>query len=98
VEDAVGRAEGVLPGRVVAFGTEDEAVGTEVLCVVAETDVASDADKKRVRLTVLKAGMDMDVTIGRVYLVPPRWLIKSSSGKPSRSANRERALSELSWK
>jgi hypothetical protein len=42
--------------------------------------------------------MDMDVTIARVYLVPPRWLIKSSAGKPSRSANRQRALDELSWK
>jgi hypothetical protein len=39
--------------------------------------------------------MRADVTIARTYLVPPRWLIKSSAGKPSRSANRERALSEL---
>jgi acyl-CoA synthetase (AMP-forming)/AMP-acid ligase II len=98
VEDAVGRASGVLAGRVVAFGVEDETIGTEILCVIAETDAQSDADRKRVRVNVLKAGMDMDVTISRVYLVPPRWLIKSSAGKPSRSANRERALTELSWK
>jgi hypothetical protein len=36
--------------------------------------------------------MQIDVTISRLFLVPPRWLIKSSSGKLSRPANRERAL------
>jgi fatty-acyl-CoA synthase len=98
VEDMVGRAAGVLPGRVIAFGIDDETAGTEMLCVVAETEAQSNADRKKVRLAVLKAGMDMDVTIARVYLVPPRWLIKSSAGKPSRSANKLRALTELSAK
>ena len=37
IEDAVGGAEGVIPGRVVAFGVDDEASGTELICVVAET-------------------------------------------------------------
>ena len=36
VEDAVGTVPGVMPGRVVAFGVEDERLGTEVLCVIAE--------------------------------------------------------------
>ena len=98
VEDALGKCPGVIPGRAVAFGTYDETIGTEVLCTVAETDAELPKEKKRLRLAILKAGMDMDVTIARVYLVPPRWLIKSSSGKLSRSANRERALTELSWK
>ena len=89
---------GVVPGRVIAFGAEDDASGTEVLCVVAETDSEIEADRKAVRMAVLKAGMQMDVTISRVYLVPRRWLIKSSAGKPSRSANKTRALTELSWK
>ena len=98
VEDVVGQVEGVIPGRVIAFGAEDEDAGTELLCVVAETAAESAGDRKRVRTAVFKAGMAMDVTIARVYLVPPRWLIKSSSGKPSRSANKSRALAELSWK
>jgi len=33
-----------------------------------------------------------DINIKKVYLVPPRWLIKSSAGKPSRKANRERLV------
>jgi fatty-acyl-CoA synthase len=98
VEDAVSQTPGVLPGRVVTFGVDDDAAGTEILCVVAETDRASDSERKQLRINVLKTGMNMDVTIGRVYLAPPRWLIKSSSGKPSRSANRLRAVAELSPK
>jgi fatty-acyl-CoA synthase len=98
VEDVVGQVQGVIPGRAIAFGAEDESAGTEILCVVAETAAESGVERKGVRTAVLKAGMGMDVTIARVYLVPPRWLIKSSSGKPSRSANKARALAELSWK
>ena len=36
--------------------------------------------------------MRIDVTIAESYLVEPRWLIKSSAGKPSRHAAR---LSEI---
>ena len=43
--------------------------------------------------------MDMDLSIRKIYLVPTRWLIKSSAGKPSRKANRERILNneEIKW-
>ena len=95
VEDAAGKVRGVIPGRVVAFGVEDESVGTEVLCVIAETEAEAEKDRKALRLAILQAGMAIDVSVARVYLVPPRWLIKSSSGKPARSANRTRALGEL---
>jgi len=94
VEDAVGRVPGVLPGRVVAFGVEDPSLGTEVLGVVAETEAATDAERRALRVAILRAGMALDLTISRVHLVPPRWLIKSSSGKPARAANRARVLQE----
>ncbi len=94
VEDAVSRVPGVIPGRVVAFGAEDERIGTEVLCVVAETEAVGDA-AKRLRFSVMQAGMAIDVTISRVYLVPARWLIKSSSGKPARASNKARALEQI---
>jgi len=92
IEDAVGKVPGVIPGRVVAFGMEDEKLGTEVLCVVVETDVREEDRRKALRVAILRAGMAIDATIARIYLVPPRWLIKSSSGKPARSSNRSRAL------
>ncbi|MGE3540338.1 MAG: AMP-binding protein [Candidatus Tectimicrobiota bacterium] len=96
IEDIVSQVAGVLPGRVVAFGLEDQRAGTEQICVIAETNVESDTQKKQLQLAIREAGMHIDLTIARVYLVAPRWLIKSSAGKPSRQANRERALASFS--
>lgn len=90
IEDTVNNVEGVIPGRVIAFGEEDPSLGTEKVSVVAETKLETEAEKNRLRVEILKAGMSIDVNISKVYLAPPRWLIKSSSGKPSRKANKER--------
>lgn len=98
VEDAVGQVPGVLAGRVVAFGADDETLGTEIICVVAETEKSAEAGARALRLAIMQAAMAIDVTVSRVYLVPPRWLIKSSSGKPARATNKARALAELSWR
>jgi acyl-CoA synthetase (AMP-forming)/AMP-acid ligase II len=98
IEDCVGQVPGVIPGRVISFGLEDDLAGTEQVCVIAETALEAETEKKRLRLAVREAGMGIDVTIARVFLVPPRWLIKSSAGKPSRSANKVRALREIPWK
>jgi len=97
IEDAVSLAPGVSAGRVVAFSIDDDRSGTEQVCVVAETAVEDEAGKKRVRRAVVEAAMGVDITVARVYLAPPRWLIKSSAGKPSRRANRERSLTELDF-
>lgn len=93
VEDAVSKVPGVIPGRVVAFAEENAALGSEQVAVIAETTVTEGPRQKDLRLEIIKAGMAIDITIASVYLVPPRWLIKSSAGKPSRNANRERILS-----
>jgi fatty-acyl-CoA synthase len=99
VEDSVSQVEGVIPGRVVAFGEFDEQLGSEQISVIAETNYQDSALQKTLKLEIIKAGMGIDVTIKKVYLVPSRWLIKSSAGKPSRNANKERILSneELIW-
>lgn len=90
VEDTVSKVEGVLPGRVVAFGSDDVALGTEVLSVIAETNAESHDDKKHLKVRIQEAGLKNDLAITKVFLVPSRWLIKSSAGKPSRKANKER--------
>jgi fatty-acyl-CoA synthase len=94
VEDAVSKVDGIIPGRVVAFGEENVSLASEQVAVIAESAVEDDTGRKALRLGVIKAGMAIDVTIAHVYLVPPRWLIKSSAGKPSRKANRERILAD----
>ncbi len=90
IEDAVNTVAGVIPGRVVAFGVENAEKGTEEVHVVAETDIRDEKGRLELILAVQRAAMEVDVTISRVVLVPPRWLIKSSSGKLSRSANKDR--------
>lgn len=94
IEDMVGRIENVLPGRVIAFGEEDNELGTEVISVIAETNLIDENDKKLLINKIKAEGMAVDISIKNVYLVPPRWLIKSSAGKPSRSANKQRILEE----
>jgi fatty-acyl-CoA synthase len=89
VEEVVGRVDGVIPGRVVAFGEENAEIGSEQVAVAAETPIADERLRQRLRLEIIKAGMTIDVSIKSVHLVPPRFLIKSSAGKPSRSANRD---------
>jgi acyl-CoA synthetase (AMP-forming)/AMP-acid ligase II len=90
VEAAVGSVEGVIPGRVIAFGEEDAQFGSERLSVMLETAIADEAGREKLRVEVIKAGMSIDVSITNVYLAPPRFLVKSSAGKPSRAANKER--------
>jgi len=90
IEDVLNQVDGIVPGRVIAFGEEDIKMGTEFVSVVAETNAQTEEEKNNVRMAILKAGMSIDIIIHKVYLVPSRWLIKSSSGKPSRKANKER--------
>jgi acyl-CoA synthetase (AMP-forming)/AMP-acid ligase II len=100
VEDAVGQVVDVDPGRVVAFGVDDPASGTEQVCVVVETGLAEAPAPIRnaLRVRIREAGLAIDVTIARVFLAPKRWLVKSSAGKPSRNANKARALSQLTYR
>lgn len=90
IEDAVGSVQGVLPGRTVAWGTYEEATGTESISIVAETGITDPMELKKLKARIQVAGNAMDISIAHVHLVPPRWLIKSSSGKPSRKANAAR--------
>jgi acyl-CoA synthetase (AMP-forming)/AMP-acid ligase II len=92
IEDTVNKVEGVMPGRVVAFGFDDQELGTDVVAVVAESNAETSEEKKKLKMAIMKAGIENDQNISRIYIVPARWLIKSSAGKPSRKANRERLL------
>jgi acyl-CoA synthetase (AMP-forming)/AMP-acid ligase II len=92
IEDVVAIVPGVLSGRVVALGVPDEALGTEQVWVIAESEHHQSEREGALRTAIQMAAMGIDVTIARVFVAPPRWLVKSSAGKPSRKANRERLL------
>ena len=81
----------VRAGRVVAFGVEDEELGTDKLVIVAE--VGPQADKKLSTRAVRVAVRETyGLSPADVLLVPPDTLVKTSSGKISRSENRRRYL------
>ncbi|HSL43626.1 MAG TPA: AMP-binding protein [Anaerolineales bacterium] len=87
---------GVHAGRSVAFGMFDEAQGTEDVVIIAEVDSEDAAEQQKVadaiRLHVTK---NSAIALRYVRVVGPKWILKTSSGKTARSANKEKFLREL---
>ena len=70
-------------------------VAAEPGAVVAEVDSQDEADRKEIARTIRQEVVRQSmVTVGFLKLVGPKWLIKTSSGKIARAANREKWLSE----
>ena len=96
LEALAAEVPGVHPGRVAAFGVFDEEAGTEDVVVVAETDTAAEDERQALGDAVrLRINQGSDVTVRRVHIVGPRWVLKTSSGKVARAANREKYLAEV---
>ncbi len=96
LERLAGEVPGVHPGRVVAFGVYDEAAGTEDVVVVAEVDAEDEAERQRIADRIRAAvTRGSDVVLRQAYVVGAKWLLKTSSGKIARSANRDKYLSEI---
>jgi len=87
---------GVHAGRSVAFGLFDETQGTEDVVVIAEVDSEDVFEQQKVadaiRLHVTK---NSAIALRYVKVVGPQWILKTSSGKTARSANKEKFLKEL---
>ena len=95
IEAIVNTIHGVHAGRVVAFGVPDEREGTELIAVIAEVDDDDPQLKQRISQAIrYRVAQQTDVTVTYVVLVPSGWLIKTSSGKISRSKNRDKWLAE----
>jgi acyl-CoA synthetase (AMP-forming)/AMP-acid ligase II len=93
LERLAGEVPGVHPGRVVAFGVFNEEMGTEEVVIVAE----SDEERPEPRLAIAelirnRITRGSDITLRNVQVVERGWLLKTSSGKIARSANRDQYL------
>jgi fatty-acyl-CoA synthase len=90
---------GVHAGRASAFGVFNDTSGTEDVVLVAEVDTEDPAERQKiadsVRATVTRGSA---VALRYVHLVKSPWLVKTSSGKTARSANREKFLKEMQEK
>lgn len=91
IESLVNEVPGVHAGRAVVFGVADEREGTELIAVVAETR-ATDATERAAITRAIRAtvAQGAGVTVSYVHLVGSRWLLKTSSGKIARAANRDK--------
>jgi acyl-CoA synthetase (AMP-forming)/AMP-acid ligase II len=97
IEAVMNGIEGIHPGRVVAFGIPDEREGTELVVVVAETPAAEQnkaAFPYIKRLIRQEVAQQLGVTVSYVHLVGSKWLLKTSSGKIARGANRDKWVEE----
>lgn len=98
IEAVVNEVEGIHPGRCVAFGVFNEEKGTEDVVVIAELETDFADKEKQVADQIRKmVTQSTAVALRQVYLVNDFWLIKTSSGKIARAANKEKYLSEAGY-
>lgn len=93
VEHAVEALAAVKPGRCVAFGVYDEAAGTEALIVAVEPAAPEDVDRLAERVAE-HLHVELGILVSDVFVAGPGTLLKSTSGKLSRSKNRELYVAE----
>jgi acyl-CoA synthetase (AMP-forming)/AMP-acid ligase II len=95
VEAAISAVPGVKPGRCVALGRYSERTGSEQLVAMAERggDPGGDGALAAAINTAVREACG--VPCADVRLVAPDWLVKTTSGKVSRSANADRYLASL---
>ncbi len=96
VEEIVSAHPAIADGRVAAFGLYNPDLGTEDIVVVAEVrkaeDLADPVPIERSLRSLIVA--ELGVAARAIYLKPPRWIVKSTAGKPARSATREKLVAE----
>jgi acyl-CoA synthetase (AMP-forming)/AMP-acid ligase II len=96
LEEVAAEVEGVHPGRIVALGVFNEDAGTEDIVVVAEADVEDPGERIRISKDIrTQVNQGSDVVLRYVEVVDRMWLLKTSSGKIARNANREKYLEEF---
>ncbi len=96
LEALAGEVAGVHPGRVVAFGLFNADLGTEDVALVAEVDTDDEAERQQVAEAIRqRVNRGSDVAVRVVHVVGARWVLKTSSGKVARAANREKYLAEI---
>ena len=87
---------GVHAGRSVAFGIFDEEQGTEEVVIIAEVDSEDAAEQQRIADALrMHVTRNSAIALRHVKVVGPKWILKTSSGKTARSANKEKFIREL---
>jgi acyl-CoA synthetase (AMP-forming)/AMP-acid ligase II len=95
LETLAGEVAGIRKGRCVAFGMYDPESGTEEVVIIAESE-SQESDKELIADAIRKhVTKNSAVAVRYVKVVDETWILKTSSGKTARSANKEKFLKEL---
>jgi acyl-CoA synthetase (AMP-forming)/AMP-acid ligase II len=92
IEAVAEQVPGILAGRTVAFGIADEAAGTERVILVCESAQPDDVEQRIALERQLRRALTqaLEITLGEMRLVERGWIVKTSSGKRARGANRDK--------
>ena len=90
LESVATAVDGLHPGRAVAFAEFDPARQTEKVVVLCETDASPALQRGLVLAVRQRILAALQLANFEVHLVPPGWLVKSSSGKLARRENQAR--------
>ena len=95
VEFIVESVPGIVAGRSVAFGIDDTTLGTQQLVVMAESKRSDETQRQTMAAEIRQCiAAQLDAVASDVRIVDSMSLIKSTSGKISRAANREHYLNK----
>jgi len=96
IEEIVASNPAIHDGRVVAMGVYNPELGTEDIVVVAEVERKELLENAAEVEREIRSGIvaSMGVAVQRIFLKPPKWIVKSTAGKAARSATREKLLKE----
>lgn len=86
-ETVLNTAPGIAPGQVAVFGSYSPTLGSEQLVVVAERSGPQADDPRVVAEVSSKIASVFGIVPSDVCLRPRNWLVKTTSGKISRSEN-----------
>jgi len=90
LEEAVGSIPGIRKGRVAVFASSDNQTATERLIILAETRSDDENIKQQLQTSVNTLATDLiGSPADEVVLAPLNSVLKTSSGKIRRTANRE---------
>ena len=88
IEAIASDVPGVVPGRVVAIGEEVDSSASEELLLIVELESEDPALHEPTRRALKKTVFaHLELTPRRIEFVPKGWLVKTTSGKLSRSEN-----------
>jgi acyl-CoA synthetase (AMP-forming)/AMP-acid ligase II len=95
VEFLVNTLAEIKKGRLVAVGVYSERVGSEEVVIIAESPQTSPQSRQEIKRAAKALLMqELDLCVRDVYVVPPGWIVKTTSGKISRAENRQKYLEE----